>query len=101
MAISALPVIIKTLMDLDLYRTDLGMAVVSAAIFNDLIGWTIFALILGQLGTRGVGLGIGYMLVLTLLFAAFMFTVGRWLVHRTLPFLQAYTHYPGGVLVSP
>ncbi len=42
MAISALPVIAKTLMDLDLYRTDLGMVVVSAAIFNDLIGWTVF-----------------------------------------------------------
>src|SRR5690606_6788562 len=47
MAISALPVIAKTLMDLDLYRTDLGMTVVSAAIFNDLIGWTLFSVILG------------------------------------------------------
>ena len=57
MAISALPVIIKTLMDLDLYRTDLGMVVVSAAMFNDLIGWTVFALILSQLGAHSVGAG--------------------------------------------
>ena len=50
MAISSLPVIAKTLLDLNLYRTDLGMVVVSAAIFNDLIGWTVFALILGMMG---------------------------------------------------
>ena len=98
MAISALPVIAKTLMDLDLYRTDLGMVVVSAAIFNDLIGWTIFALILGMMGTHSNGLSIGATLACTLLFAVLMLTVGRWLMHRTLPVLQAYTHYPGGVL---
>ena len=98
MAISALPVIIKTLMDLDLYRTDLGMVVVSAAIFNDLIGWTIFALILAQISEHGTGLGIGATLTLTLVFAGFVLTAGRWLVHRILPFLQAYTQYPGGVL---
>ncbi|MHB8865240.1 MAG: cation:proton antiporter domain-containing protein [Pirellulaceae bacterium] len=98
MAISALPVIIKTLKDLDLYRTDLGMVVVSAAIFTDLIGWTVFALILGQRGTHGSGFDIGSTLLLTLLFAAITLTAGRWLMHRALPFLQAYTHYPGGVL---
>ena len=38
LSITALPVIAKTLMDLDLYRSDLGMVVISAAIFNDLIG---------------------------------------------------------------
>lgn len=98
MAISALPVIAKTLMDLDLYRTDLGMVVVSAAIFNDLIGWTVFSLILGMMGTRGAGLSIGATLVCTLCYAGGMLTVGRWLMHRVLPFLQAYTHFPGGVL---
>jgi mannitol/fructose-specific phosphotransferase system IIA component (Ntr-type) len=35
---------------------------------------------------------------LTLLFAALMLTVGRWLVHRVLPWLQAYTHWPAGAL---
>lgn len=98
MAISALPVIAKTLMDLDLYRTDLGMVIVSAAIFNDVIGWTVFALILGLLGTPGAGPGIGTTLVLTLVYTGVMLTGGRWVIHRLLPRLQAYTHWPGGVL---
>lgn len=98
MAISALPVIAKTLMDLDLYRTDLGMVVISAAIFNDIIGWTVFALILGMMGSHATGFGIGMTLFLTLVFVALVLTVGRWLIHVVLPVLQAHTHYPGGVL---
>jgi Kef-type K+ transport system membrane component KefB/mannitol/fructose-specific phosphotransferase system IIA component (Ntr-type) len=98
MSISALPVIAKTLMDLDLYRTDLGMVVVSAAIFDDLTGWTLFALILGSTGAHHSGHGVWLTLLLTLLLALLLLTVGRWLMHRTLPILQAYTHYPGGVV---
>lgn len=97
-AISALPVIVKILMDLDLYRTDLGMTVVSAAIFNDLVGWTVFALILGLMNDRGNLDSVLYTVALTLLFAGLVLTVGRWIVHRALPALQAYTHWPGGVL---
>lgn len=99
LSITALPVIAKTLMDLDLYRSDLGMVVISAAIFNDLIGWTIFAVILGMMES-----GSGHMqdipmtILLTLIFAGGMLTAGRWLINRILPYLQAYTHWPGGVL---
>ncbi len=98
MSISSLPVVAKTLMDLNLYRTDLGMIVVSAAIFNDLIGWTIFAIILGMIGAHASGWSIVETISLTLVFAALMLTAGRWLVHRALPHLQAYYHWPAGVL---
>jgi len=97
-AISALPIIAKTLLDLNLYRTDLGMVVVSAAIFNDVIGWTIFALLLGLMGTHGSSISIAATLGLTLLFAVMTLTVGRWMMNRVIPYLQAYTHYPGGLL---
>jgi Kef-type K+ transport system membrane component KefB/mannitol/fructose-specific phosphotransferase system IIA component (Ntr-type) len=98
MAISALPVIAKTLMDLNLYRTDLGMVVVSAAIFNDLIGFTLFAIILGMIGAGGAGLSVVATIGLTLVFVGLMLTIGQWFVHWSLPVLQAYTHWPAGVL---
>lgn len=99
LSISALPVIAKTLMDLDLYRSDFGMVVVSAAILNDLIGWIIFAIILGLIGAEtGHSNHILWTITLTLAFAGFMLTAGRSLIHRSLPFLQAYTRWPGGVL---
>jgi Kef-type K+ transport system membrane component KefB/mannitol/fructose-specific phosphotransferase system IIA component (Ntr-type) len=99
LAITALPVIAKTLMDLNLYRTDVGMIVIAAAVFNDLAGWLIFAVILGQLGSEGSGgFSISTTITLTLGFAAFMLTAGRWLFHRMLPWVQAHTSFPGGVL---
>ncbi len=98
-SISALPVIARTLMDLNLYRSELGMTVIAAAVFNDLAGWIVFAVILGLISTGNVGgFSVGWTICLTLAFAAFMLTAGRWLLHRVLPWLQAYTTWPGGVL---
>lgn len=99
LSISALPVIAKTLMDLGLYRTPLGMIVVSAAVFNDLCGWFIFAMILGMMeGGRSSGSQVGTTIVLTLALAVAMLTVGRWMIHRILPWLERCTSGPGGVL---
>ena len=97
MSISALPVIVKTLMDMNLYRTNLGVVVVSAAIFNDLVGWIVFAVVLGLIdNAAGVGSGLTLTVVLALGFVLLVFTVGRKLIHRVLPYVQAYTWWPGG-----
>lgn len=99
LSISALPVIAKILMDLNLYRSDLGMVIISAAMLDDVVGWIIFAIVLGMIGAGGIAGGsIGVTIALTLLFAGAMLTVGRWWIHRLLPYIQAYTHWPGGVM---
>jgi Kef-type K+ transport system membrane component KefB/mannitol/fructose-specific phosphotransferase system IIA component len=98
LSISALPVIVKTLMDLNLLRTDLGVLVVAAAMFQDLVGWLVFALVLGLMSTAPGALAVGETVLLTLGFVAAMLTAGRWVVHRTLPWIHAYTAWPGGVL---
>jgi Kef-type K+ transport system membrane component KefB/mannitol/fructose-specific phosphotransferase system IIA component (Ntr-type) len=99
LSISALPVIAKTLMDLSLYRSDIGMVVVAAAIVNDLLGWIVFAVLLGLMGgAAGSTFGVSETIALTIGFAGLLLTVGRWAVNRVLPWLQAYTSWPGGVL---
>ena len=100
LAISALPVIAKTLMDLGIYRSDVGITIVSAAIIDDLAGWIIFGVILGMMGTAGAGHGFdpATTVALTLAFAAVVLTAGRWLINRAIPWLQAYVSWPGGVL---
>jgi len=99
LAISALPVIAKVLMDLDLYRSDLGMVVISAAIFNDLVGWMLFAVIIGFSGNMSANsVSVAMTLIMVLGFATLVLTVGRTLIHRVLPSIQAYTRWPGGEL---
>jgi Kef-type K+ transport system membrane component KefB len=98
-SISALPIIAKTLMDMGLYRSDLGMVVISAAIFNDLVGWIVFAVILGLIGSpSGNANPIVLTIALTLAFVGGVLTLGRWLIHKTLPLVQAYTRWPAGEL---
>lgn len=99
LSISALPVIAKTLIDLNLYRTDLGMVVIAASIVNDLVGWILFAMIQGLNGQEGLqGAGLDQTVMLTLGYTVVMLTVGRWVFHWILPWLQAYLSWPGGVI---
>ena len=98
LSISALPVIAKTLLDLNLYRTDLGMLVVATAVLNDLVGWIAFAVVLGMLGAAATAFSIGQTILLTFAFVLFMLTIGRWGVNATLPWVQAHSSWPGGVL---
>lgn len=97
LSVSALPVIVKTLMDLNLYRSDLGMLVVAAAVFDDLVGWIVFAVILGMIGKTNQ-FSVGTTILLTLTFAGGMLTIGRWLINRSLPWIQAHSSWPGGIL---
>jgi Kef-type K+ transport system membrane component KefB len=99
LSITALPVIVRILMDLDLYRSELGMIIVAAAVFDDIVGWIVFAIILGMMGAApGNGLGIVHTIALTLGFAFMMLTGGRWLIHRILEWLSANTSRAGGIL---
>jgi Kef-type K+ transport system membrane component KefB/mannitol/fructose-specific phosphotransferase system IIA component (Ntr-type) len=101
LSISALPVIAKILKDMNLIKTDLGAVVISAATINDLCGWLLFALVLGLVGSSAgtaTGMPILATIEITLAFVAVMLTAGRWSIHRVMPFMQAHTSWPAGVL---
>ena len=69
LSISAIPVIARILIDLDLIRTSFGALVLAAATVDDLIGWALFGIILSQFGVTGappVGWGVRLMLVAAL-----------------------------------
>jgi len=84
MSISAIPVIARILMDLKLYRTRLGMVILSTAIADDTVGWIVLGVVAGL--ARGA-LELGPILRTVLLTAAFIvgaFTLGRILVSRAI-----------------
>jgi K+:H+ antiporter len=91
LSISALPVIARTLMDLDLMNTDMGMIITGAAIINDLVGWSLFAFILSNFTHEGIVNIPPYMtFLLILLLFAFMLTIGRILAQRALKWIKSY-----------
>ncbi|MGA7696364.1 MAG: cation:proton antiporter [Candidatus Sulfotelmatobacter sp.] len=101
LAISALPVIAKILMDLNLLRTEVGTVIISSAMFDDLVGWILFSFVLGMMHPPAGGSvadGVKHTVMLVVLFVGLTLTLGRWLFDKILPFLQAHTTWPGGVL---
>ncbi len=109
LSISALPVAARILMDLGIFKSDVGMLIMAAAMFNDLIGWIIFSIVLSMMGAAGgtadtsgdiahSGFSIWVTILLTLGVVVFALTVLRSLVHRLLPWIQARLSWPGGVL---
>ena len=97
LSISALPIIAKILMDLNIYRSDLGVVIIAAAVFNDLLGWLVFAMVLGILGV-GQMMPLGYTIGMTLVFVLVMILLMPLLLNQILPWIQAHSSWPGGIL---
>ncbi len=99
LAISALPVIAKTLLDMNLLKSDLGTLVMASAAFNDLIGWVFFSIVISLMtGHLESSRSPYHTIVFITFFTLFMLTIGRWAFHRILPWLERKTVWPGGIL---
>ncbi len=98
MAVSALPVITRILMELNLFKTKVGMVIISAAIFDDLTGWLMFSFVLSIIGQQGEVTSIWFTVGMILGFGFFMLTIGRYIINQTLEWIQQKPAWSGGVL---
>lgn len=98
LSISALSVIAKTLIDLNLFKTKAGMIIVSSAMFNDIVGWLIFSVILGMMGTSEFGFSVGKKILFIFLFIFVVFFLGRRILNWAINLIQEKVSYPGGIL---
>jgi len=100
LAITALPVAAKTLRDLGLYQTEMGTIVMSAAAIDDVLGWSIFSVVLVINGgdNPSNGLGVGGGVALSIMYVVFVITLGHMATNRALPLIQAYFTWPGSTL---
>jgi Kef-type K+ transport system membrane component KefB len=98
MAITALPVIVRILMDLSIFKSRMGMLIVASAMVDDVVGWLVFSVILGMIGKNGGSMSVYYTIILTIGFVIFMLTIGRGLLNRVLPWVNKKMAWPGGVL---
>ncbi|HRG38823.1 MAG TPA: cation:proton antiporter [Bacteroidia bacterium] len=99
LSISALPVIARILMDMNIFQTNIGMVIIASAMFNDLIGWLIFSLVLSLTNkTNYQYIHLGYTIAYIIGFGIFMLTIGKKIIDKALPWIQTKLSWPGGVL---
>lgn len=99
LSISALPVIARILMDMNLFKTNIGMVIIASAMFNDLLGWLIFSFVLSLTSTNaGEHLSLWYTVAYIIGFGLFMLTIGKKIIDKSLPWMQTKLSWPGGVL---
>src|SRR5580692_5935312 len=93
LSISALPVIAKTLLDLGLFKTEVGLLVMAAAMVDDLVGWLAFSVLLGPMQGGSIDvLSVLRALALTVGFVSCALVLARPLLGRLIERLQADHH---------
>jgi Kef-type K+ transport system membrane component KefB len=81
MAISAIPVIARILLDLGTYRTRTGMVILSSALADDTLGWVLLGIVSAIVGGGTVSASsIWWAVAGTLAFLVLAFSIGRVLV---------------------
>jgi Kef-type K+ transport system membrane component KefB len=100
LANSANPVIARILMDLGLLKGPIGTLIMSATIVDDLVNWTLFAVILRDIAPSSAAAGgsLFASLGLVALFFVGVLGVGRWLGPRFLHWVRPRVAWPSGFI---
>jgi len=100
LANSANPVLARILMDLGLLKGPIGNMSMAATIVDDLINWTLFAIILSDIAPSGSATpnSLPVSIGLVLLMFIGILGVGRWLAPRTLRWLKRHVTWPSGFI---
>ncbi|BDD02660.1 cation:proton antiporter [Aureibacter tunicatorum] len=98
LSITALPVIARILMDLNIFKSKMGMLIIASAMIIDILGWFIFTIILSMMETGEQKIGLWHTIGLTLGFTMIMLTIGKVIIDRSLPWINKKLAWPGGVL---
>ncbi len=89
MSISAIPVIAKVLMDLNLMRRDIGQTIIAAGMSDDTIGWILLSIVVGLASGEAISAGSVLQTVGSVIaFMVISFTLGRWFVKKALDYVQ-------------
>lgn len=100
LANSANPVLARVLMDLGLLNGPIGTLIMTATIVDDLVNWTLFAIILNDIAPSGAASSASLPLniLLVAMFFGAILIVGRWLGPRALHWARSYVTWPSGFI---
>ena len=100
LANSANPVLARILMDLGLLTGGIGTMCMTATIVDDLINWTLFAIVLSEMTPSGSAsaTSLPMSIVSVTLVLVLILGVGRWLGRPTLRWLRGHVTWPSGLI---
>lgn len=98
LSITALSVIAKILLDLNILRSKIGNLVLTAAMIDDFLGWILFSIIIQMMGSGSDGSFGSVGMVLG--FTVFILTIGRWIVDKILLVADKFLSIGGLITVS-
>lgn len=102
LSISALPVIAKILIDLNLIKSKVGGLILASAMVDDILGWVLFSVILGMMDTNPEATqsveSIAYSIGFTFVFMALVLTFVRIVINKVLPLFYKYISGSAGVI---
>jgi Kef-type K+ transport system membrane component KefB len=100
LANSANPVIARILMELRLLDRPIGALIMSATIVDDLVNWTLFAIILGDIApsSQAASGSLAVSALLVALLFVVLLGVGRWLGPAALRWVQPHVAWPSGFI---
>jgi Kef-type K+ transport system membrane component KefB len=100
LANSANPVIARILMDLGLLKSEIGATIMTATIMDDLVNWTLFAVILSKIAPANpsAAASLPASIGLVLLFFVAVLGLGRWLGTPALHWVKGHVSWPMGLI---
>jgi Kef-type K+ transport system membrane component KefB len=98
LSISALPVITRILMDMNLMQQDFGSIAITSAAINDLLGWSLFALLLNNLTAAGGGTSPLQTVGVILIVGALLLVVGRFAGQFLFTWARRSLAWPSGFM---
>jgi Kef-type K+ transport system membrane component KefB/mannitol/fructose-specific phosphotransferase system IIA component (Ntr-type) len=98
LSVTALPVVVRMLMDLNIFKTEIGTIIITAAMFTDIFGWIFFSFILGSIGSSNSQHSIQNQIVTILIFILVLLFIGRKVFNSIIKFLERFTISIGGVI---
>ena len=98
LTISAPPIIAKTLIDLKIIDSQIGVIGMTAGLMDDFLGWLVFGVIVSVTGTEGLPLG--WVIFIAFAYMAFLFTLGRKLIYKVLALVRPHQVLTFCVLIA-
>lgn len=98
LSISALPVIAKTLLDLNLLKSQIGSLILAIAMIDDLIGWILFSIILSMMVGSAAAFSLPVIIISLLVFIILTLTFGKAIIDRIIPFINRYIKNQSGII---